>query len=220
MPIFTKGNKSVLFIHIPKSAGSSVEKIAAYAGWTESFSIRGRSLREIPYCRASFQHLHAAPLGELFRFDKFDAVFTIVRNPFDRVKSEYYWQRVQGLTHLSVAEWVGDRFSRYQDNPFLCDNHIRPQIEFVPNGVHVDIFKLEDKGVEGACQIFGSRRAGGLGNLKNLKHALTRRRPRETFEKKSCKNSATEADFEKCYKDIVKFYRSDFDAFSYQVREI
>lgn len=224
MPIFTKNKNNILFIHIPKSGGSSIEKIGSDLGWKESFSIRGKTLSEISLYKSSFQHLHAKPLSEILNLDAFDSIFTVVRNPFNRLKSEYYWQQKQNLTNLAVDEWIEEIFSNYYRNSYIYDNHIRPQVEFIPNTKNTNVFKLEDNGIEKVKSLFLSiqnnskkeRSPSTFFSDKNesLKEACF---VANRHEKRSIKDDSVEASFEKHYKNIVRFYKDDFFAFRYKI---
>lgn len=216
MPVFSKGKSNILFLHIPKSAGSTIEKIGSDLGWKESFSIRGKSLEEIKYFKASLQHLHAKPLESIFNLDQFDSIFTIVREPFSRFKSEYYWQRSQGITELPVDDWVLDTFEKYGRNGYVYDNHIRPQIEFLINGAQFQVFKLEDGGVESAKKIFLNL-SEEPENIKPWAKRLTSIFTSERKEKRSVKDPEIEASFAKHYERIVKFYKEDYSTFSYEI---
>lgn len=216
MPIFSKGKKNVLFIHIPKSAGSTIEKIGADLGWSESFSVRGKSLEDIRYYKASLQHLHAQPLESLFNLEDFDSIFTIVRNPFSRFKSEYYWQRSQRITELDIDDWVFDTFEKYSKNNHIYDNHIRPQVEFIPSGVQVQIFKLEESAVESAQNVFLSLSKGSRCVKSRAKQLVSSFKP-DTREKKSVKDPEIEARFKLHYERIVEFYKKDYLEFSYKI---
>lgn len=215
MPIFSKNNKTILFIHIPKSAGSSIERIGRETGWIESFSIKGKALKEVSYCKATFQHLHADVLSVLFDFEAFDSIFTVVRNPFSRFKSEYYWQRSQGITNLEVDEWVNETFNKYSNNPYIYDNHIRPQVEFVPDYKKVEVFKLEEEGVQKAQDIF-QRLSPEVSKYNSWKKKFRSNLTKYKHEKRSVKNLDVEAKFQDHYEKIANFYKADFVAFSYE----
>lgn len=216
MPVFSKGKVNILFLHIPKSAGSTIEKIADDLGWEESFSIRGKSLKEIRYCKASLQHLHAKPLESILNFQQFDSIFTVVRNPFSRFKSEYYWQRSQRITELSVDDWVFDTFERYWKDSYVYDNHIRPQVEFLPSSAQFEVFKLEERGVERAKELF----CDYFNESRNVNSWVGRLRllfTPERQEKRSMKDPEIEASFESHYERIVDFYKQDYSKLSYKI---
>lgn len=215
MPIFSKDNKTILFLHIPKAAGSSVENIGSSLGWRESFSIRGKTLEDLKYFKASLQHLHAEPLEILLNFDEFDSIFTVVRNPFARFKSEYYWQRAQRITDLGVDEWIAETFEKYCHNSYIYDNHIRPQVEFLPDSKKLQVFKLEEGGVEEARKIFLNF-SHQPGKIRSLLRRVTAHLAKEKQGKRSMKNPEIETKFAGYYDRIVEFYQKDYRAFSYK----
>ena len=143
MPVFSKENKSILFVHIPKCGGSSISKIFQKNNWEESFSVRGKSLSEIEYLKSSPQHYHGEIIKNIFDISKFNKIFTIVRNPFNRLKSEFYWQLNNKIsTNKSPEDWFNNVLEKYNQNNYIYDNHIRPQNEFILEKIH--IFKLEE----------------------------------------------------------------------------
>lgn len=214
MPVFSNSNKNILFIHIPKTAGSSIEKIGKDLGWVESFSVRGRSLNDLKFYKSTPQHLHAKPLELIFNLDQFDSIFTVVRNPFNRLKSEYYWQYSQKITDLDVDEWVPATLDQYLYNAHIYDNHIRPQVEFLPKSKKVEVLKLEEGGVELAKNIFLSLSPEvptlGLWKSKFLSKSIPK-----VHIKRSAKDPSIEDKFKKHYNMIFNFYEKDFNSFSY-----
>ena len=143
MPVYSKKNKHILFIHIPKSGGSTLSKVLQNEDWDESFCIRNKPLRNIKYLNCSPQHFHNEIIKEIFNINKFEKIFTIVRNPFERLKSEYYWQLKQKIiSNISPQDWLNNILEEYKENKFIYDNHIRPQNEFIFE--KAKIFKLEE----------------------------------------------------------------------------
>ncbi|WP_432472047.1 sulfotransferase family 2 domain-containing protein [Amphritea sp. HPY] len=214
MPIFSKGNKRLFLIHIPKSAGSSVEKVAKRYGWQESFSERGKSLGDLQYYRSTPQHLHASVLEKIFDFEKFNAVIMVVRNPYVRFKSEYYWQVRQGITRLMPSVWIEDTLCKYSDNKYIYDNHIRPQSEFLLSFEDLQVFKLEDDGVRKAEEVFLNLSPAGL-SVEGIVQNFKRNFLGETREKVSIKDEGVEAEFYSCRSVIYDFYKKDYELFSY-----
>ena len=210
MPVFTKRECNILFIHIPKCAGSTVEKISAKLGWSESFSVRGKRLSDIKYYKASLQHLHAKALMTIFDPNYFDATFTIVRNPYARLKSEYYWQKYKGITEKPAPLWIEETLKLYKTNNYLYDNHIRPQHEFLIDSA--EIFKLEEDGIEKAKKLLErhDKKIATL-SLKNLKSKFSQNKK----EKEMQKNMTVEEQFIKHYRIIRDFYGKDYEKFSY-----
>ena len=146
MPIFTKDDRSVLFVHVPKTGGTSLERLMIRAGWSmglhatptteprEHFRLR----------RCSPQHYHGAILRELLHVRRFDLCFLVARDPIARFRSEYAYRRNEpdAGTAEAVNRWATDSFDRLPVSPYLRDNHLRPQHEFLVPGAHV--YRLED----------------------------------------------------------------------------
>jgi hypothetical protein len=101
MPIYKKNGKAVLFVHIPKSAGTTVDHIFLSNGWQVTFQDGGgRADTILRHMKCSFQHFHAALLTQIINPNSFDAVFTILRDPMTRLQSEYRW-RMDPVRRLS-----------------------------------------------------------------------------------------------------------------------
>jgi hypothetical protein len=130
VPIFTKGSIRILFIHIPKTGGSSVETVFKRAG----FELSLFSLTDFTD-GCSPQHFHREILLRKIEREAFDAVFTIVRDPTSRIVSEYNFRMKKraksNLPKTPLSQWIKAVFSAYETNNFLHDNHIRPQNEFI-----------------------------------------------------------------------------------------
>ena len=96
MPIFEKDNQAIMFVHVPKAAGTSVEEVFCSNGFKMSYRRGGRygELTEFDIANGcSPQHMHAKLLEKNFDAAKFDYVFGIVRSPLDRLVSEYNFRR-------------------------------------------------------------------------------------------------------------------------------
>ncbi|MGH2617880.1 MAG: sulfotransferase family 2 domain-containing protein [Thermomicrobiales bacterium] len=145
MPVFRKGDKSILFAHVPKSGGSSVEQIFANSGYTTSYR-DARGGRQTPNWlrRCSPQHMHASLLAETFRLERFTAIFMTVREPIARFRSEYAMRNFRDLRTdgPAVARWADIVFREYVTNPYHLDNHLRPQSDFYLTGSRV--YRLEN----------------------------------------------------------------------------
>jgi hypothetical protein len=144
MPVFTKLGARLLFIHIPKTGGSSVEEFFLGRGWDVSYldTSSMEDQKDMNYVRKfSPQHQHAKIILERFRIERFDHIFSVVRNPMNRVKSEYFWRNpnIDGSTpnDSDFDAWLKSVESAYRKNFWAMDNHIRPQVDFLFPGVEV-----------------------------------------------------------------------------------
>lgn len=86
--------------------------------------------------------MHYSMVDSLLKLEKCDEIFTFVRAPHDRLLSEYRW-RVKFFNETrGLSDWIKFAIKSYKTNPFSFDNHLRPQYEFVGEGVTV--LRLED----------------------------------------------------------------------------
>lgn len=142
MPFIQHNGKRVLFIHIPKAGGTSVET------WMKSVApLRLFSIGIPRASRCTPQHYRAQDIRALLGEDFFNLSVTVVRNPYDRVASEYRMQAQiarQGFWKSApdFSTWLEENLSRQTREPFHLDNHLRPQWEFIGN--EVEVFRLED----------------------------------------------------------------------------
>lgn len=183
-------------------------------GWRTSLHLGGHTAEEIPHFKASPQHLHAEVLDLFLNYDRFDQVFTIVREPFQRFKSEYYWQKQNHLTNLTVPDWIEYTLKEYQQDPYLYDNHIRPQADFIPACDHLNIYKLEEDGVEQAKTLLQS--AAPSMSLRDHLRTIT---STLLLKAGNQKTSQKLPDVEEAFSDeaelILELYAEDYETFQY-----
>ena len=70
------------------------------------------------------------------------------RDPVQRMISEYKWDSKTYKNKLPFCDWVDFVIDEYKINPFIKDNHIRPQNEFIVNGCEVYSFSKISNMVE------------------------------------------------------------------------
>lgn len=215
MPVLLRNDKAALFIHIPKTGGSSLEGNMADLGWREVLSIRGMPANRLKFIKASPQHFHADILEQIFNFEEFSSVVAITRDPLNRLKSEYYWHFRNADTWPDPEVWIKDILSQAQDEPNINDNHIRPQVDFLPRNVEVDLFKLEDDGVRQAQIAI----CGGYEEPpKTLMHWW--RNSRKKHKKVSRYQPEIEVAFAAQRTIIAEFYAADYARFGYETAGI
>ncbi|MGW8566298.1 sulfotransferase family 2 domain-containing protein [Isoptericola sp. NPDC055881] len=207
MPVFTKDGRNVLFIHVPKTGGSSVEDHFVAAGWKMSYH-DGRMQRGAPNYlrRCTPQHMHGELLAEVFRLHRFDAVFAVVREPVARFRSEYVMRHKQELSTdaEAVEAWAVERFEKFATNPYVHDNHIRPQAEFLVPGAQV--YRLED-GLTAALEDLNARH--DLGVPTEVPRVRTSERTRGIASRDVEVSASLRARLE-------RFYAADFWTFGYE----
>ncbi len=152
MPLAFVNNARVLFIHIPKTGGSSVERYLSDHG---PMLLKGNG--RAAGLRCSAQHLHAEALASMEADKGCDFTFTIVRHPVARLVSEYSYQmRKPGWLRqrLSFPAWLSYAFARHAIDPYYRDNHFRPQHEFILPATH--IMRFED-GIDACLRRIGEQ---------------------------------------------------------------
>lgn len=163
MPLYRIGEKSVLFIHIPKTGGTSIESWLCEQG-SQALYIPGKP----DWLPCPPQHFHASILKQLISEDYVDYAFTITRHPIDRFLSEFFYQiqlspkkfrpswHVKKKPVLSARpqelacyfrNWTADVFSRYRANQFAHANHIRLQSHFI-DYEKLNVFRFEQSFLE------------------------------------------------------------------------
>lgn len=199
MPLFLDNKQNiVLFIHIPKTGGTSIKHIliknSQYIGYTPT---RG----EFP---ASIQHFNASLLVKIGYKDISKYSFAVVRNPLDRIISEYKYRKKQSLVvrkFMNIDLFVHVVFELYKFNQYVLDNHIRPQKEFILKDTNT--YKIED-GLENIKELEWLKLDELIGGVEQHNKSES-----EVIQL----NSST-------LRLIVEFYDIDYDYFSYKKPKI
>ncbi|RMH42638.1 MAG: Type II secretory pathway, pullulanase PulA [Alphaproteobacteria bacterium] len=124
--ILSRGRR-YLFIHVPKTGGTSLAlALEARAmrddilvGDTPKARRRRRRLRELRTRGRLWKHATLADIDGLVTPEDLDRlfVFTLVRNPWDRVVSYYHWLREQRFAHPAVARAKALGFDAFARHP-------------------------------------------------------------------------------------------------------
>ena len=148
MPYFSNDNIHVLYIHIPKTGGTTIEKY-----FVKKYHAH-MTLREfdLSFSKVSLQHQTLATLcdaTEKFGIDmEKSRIFASVRNPYTRLISHLYFKHriTNSMTPSQVEHVVRGVFTAYDIDNHIYDNHLLPQHLFVSNntGLHVSIVKQEN----------------------------------------------------------------------------
>ncbi len=207
MPIFRKDGRNILFIHVPKAGGTSVELVFKQSGYQRVYldgKVGPHAINHVRRCTP--QHMHAAMLEMNFRLDRFDAIFMVVREPIARLRSEYLWRNRDNSPSTdgaAVQKWAKATFKRYAADPFLFDNHIRPQAEFKLAGAQV--YRLEE-GMPAILADVDERWALGL----------NQEIPRARHGKEVVGHASHDVEVSPSLRRLAtEFYRQDFAEFGY-----
>lgn len=149
--ILSRG-RSYLFLHIPKTGGTSMAlalenramKDDIMLGDTPKARKRRRRLSGQKARGRLWKHSTLADLDGLISREDIDGLFlfTLVRNPWDRMVSYYHWLRDQGFDHPAVARAKALSFS-----DFLHDPAVAASIRANPYGHYV----TDAQGIERAA---------------------------------------------------------------------
>jgi hypothetical protein len=198
MPFVEYNSKRLLFIHVPKTGGSSIESwLGGVAKLRFKLASPAMSMRCTP------QHLTCGDMLALFGEDYFHRIFSIVRNPYTRLESEYRW-RTGGESKVTFEQWALRALTRFEKNAWISDNHFRPQVEFQSR--NVTVFRFED-GLEPVCDWL--RRELAISEAPPLPH------------EKRTENIQVDLTWTPELRARVEtIYRDDFDTFGYARREL
>ncbi|HFU74845.1 MAG TPA: hypothetical protein ENK66_01225, partial [Arcobacter sp.] len=101
VPLFTNNKYKILFVHIPKTGGTSIEKwLSKYFTMTFSSPIPPTAMKVCP------QHLQIKDLQILLGDNTWDYAFSIVRNPYQRIESEYFYRMKSRKIQPDFSTWV------------------------------------------------------------------------------------------------------------------
>jgi hypothetical protein len=139
MPYFKNENINLLFIHIPKTGGTSLEQ---YFSKKYNIQLNYESLwsyskedKEKLNIKSSLHHLTFNEIykyKDLFNIDfNYLKIITIVRNPYERIVSDLFWYKLININ--STCEEVFEVIKNYIKSPNY-DNHNIPQYLFVIDG--------------------------------------------------------------------------------------
>lgn len=207
MPIFKKNEQNILFIHVPKTGGSSIEHVFKDSGYNVHFLDGKMGPASLNYMRkCAPQHMNAEMLEHNFRLDKFDLIFTMVRDPLARFKSRYIWthRKEKSINPVVDGKWIEKQFREFASNRFIGGNHVRPQVDFLTPGCNVYYF---ENGMQQVIDDLNERFA------LSLSPVIPRVRDGKEISGISSRDVVISEPWERRVKE---FYAEDYQRFGYQ----
>ncbi|ROU03558.1 sulfotransferase family 2 domain-containing protein [Histidinibacterium lentulum] len=124
--ILSRGRR-YLFVHIPKTGGTALALALEARAMADDILIgdtpkarrrKGR-LRGVKTAGRLWKHSTVAEAEGLYRREELDGlfVFTLVRNPWDRMVSYYHWLRDQRFDHPAVTLARQEEFAGFLNHP-------------------------------------------------------------------------------------------------------
>jgi hypothetical protein len=163
-------NFKTIFVHIPKAAGTSIEKYLGMGSIKELFSYKPVKETGLIYddtlltlaqqnelANVTPQHIRAEILQQILPSEVFNSFwkFTVARHPYTKMLSEYSYVNKEHIPKL--IEFKGLSFTAFLSKAFaleedlqvsLFDNHLASQKSFIVNDngdLLVDsLFKFEE----------------------------------------------------------------------------
>lgn len=134
-------DKKLIFIHIPKTGGTSIEKLFGVAPFNPSKPDYFNLVGWCPERKIYLQHATPSQLIETGLIDR--KIFfeyrkiTIERNTFSRLVSDYYWHRNlinnkgSFYKYLLSIKPFRDRNVNSKGTPYDYSSHIRSQLDYI-----------------------------------------------------------------------------------------
>jgi len=200
MPIYKYKKNLIAFIHIPKNAGKSIKEMleskfsCIFFGYQRPYIPNKVTQQHYTYEELRKAFMHKLDIDKIYSF-------CVVRDPYDRIISEWKWQQ-QNKRFLddSFEDFCKRVRQSLKTNKTYFDNHWRPQSDFISDKIN-RIIKFE-KFNEEIKKVFSDI------NLEWEREILVRNM---TNKKNICHTQLT--------KDIITdIYKIDFENFEYNVK--
>ena len=204
MTLFIKNSRSILFLHVPKCGGSSIDRLFKDDGYFSTLEMRGLPPQDCLI--ASPQHQTCKNLKSMINMESLEDIFIVTRNPYKRIISEFNWQYrdAEPCDKPDINAWILKSLEQASSDLSYSDNHFRPSVDFIDSSYPCKVFKLED-GIEFVAEYF--IREDGSTNKIDM--------PNEK-DAKSFTNSISEPNLSPiAIAKINQFYKDDFEAFGY-----
>lgn len=193
-------NKKILFIHIPKTGGTTIERYFCELMKINHFkypTFYQEYLWGLGENKLQYQHLTMKQIFndlKLYKLDDFDFIFTVVRDPIKRFISECNWRPQRYHNPQNLIDKIHDKSKRK-------NSHFFSQYDFIKGYENkLKIYKFED-GINNIVNDVIEVNKFNI-NMPNLKYIK--------------KSKILINDLSKKYKDeILKVFLKDFLIFKY-----
>ena len=199
-------DKNILFIHIPKTAGTVIENEIKKHTKQKLYSGYGNTILETPFNKSSLQHQYYTTIykyrKKLNVNFKNIKVFCCIRNPYNRIISDLFWLELinKNSSPEKVKKVILENYL-YRDDVKI-DGHNTPQYKYVTDEnekllPNIKIFKCEELN---KCN-------NELCKFLNLNINVVRPNVNKNYSKYLNKETIS---------IINKFYKKDFEIFNFQ----
>jgi len=146
MPYFKNNTTNTLFIHIPKTGGSSIEN---YLSKFYNITLNKNSLisrNQESFERCSLQHLDLSTIMNHFKIDTNNLfIFTVVRNPYDRFMSALFFHNLihPEMATKEILNAAKNCIANIDEYNLRFDQHFKPQYKYINEKFNVKILHTE-----------------------------------------------------------------------------
>lgn len=203
MPVFTnKAETKVLYVHVPRTGGTYIETLFKANGFDMAlWSTRPKKFGMV----CAPQYFHRALYLPLVDLDAFALRFMTVRHPLDRLLSQY--RHAHRRRAIGLLDWLDMVDHDLPKNPYLIDNHLRPQHEFIDDSLQV--FRQEDRFDSAWARLISDEHGLGFGRFEVpiMRETGKSQRP------------LTAQETDRLLAVADRFYAADYERFGYQREE-
>ena len=152
MPYFKNDKINILFIHIPKCGGTSIENY-----FIDKYKFDRNKIYFSKKCIFNNHSLQHTTYNEIllnknyFHIDNNNLkIITSVRNPYTRIISALFFNKLINLEHKpkQVEGIINNIINKLKKNITIYDNHFLEQYKFLLNNneidININILKLEN----------------------------------------------------------------------------
>ncbi|WP_460274020.1 sulfotransferase family 2 domain-containing protein [Celeribacter sp. ULVN23_4] len=133
-----------IFVHIPKTGGTALAQALEARAKADDILIgdtpkavkrRGR-VKKLSAAGKLWKHATLADIEGVVEREDFDAyfIFTLVRNPWDRIVSYYHWLQTQDWDHPAVRRAKASGFSEFLNAPEILQSLSTPYGSYMCDG--------------------------------------------------------------------------------------